>query len=55
MDFAKFSDAMWQRHAHPLSVWSRLLSTPLAFVPLWNRSWKQRLVVGVDCQGKDEN
>ncbi|USQ81948.1 hypothetical protein NF556_09995 [Ornithinimicrobium faecis] len=31
---------MFQRHAHPFSAWSRLLSTPLLLVPLWTRrSW----------------
>lgn len=30
---------MFQRHAHPVSAWSRLLSTPLLLVPLWTRRW----------------
>lgn len=30
---------MFQRHAHPFSAWSRLLSTPLLLVPLWTRRW----------------
>lgn len=38
-------DAMWRRHANSWSVWTRLLSTPLAFVPFWNRSWKQGAAV----------
>ena len=32
-------DRMFQRHAHPFSAWSRLLSTPLLLVPLWTRRW----------------
>jgi hypothetical protein len=30
-----------KRHSNPLSVWTRLLSYPLVFVPFWNRIWKQ--------------
>lgn len=36
---------LWGRHANPLSVWTRLLSTPLAFAPWWNHSWVQGLGV----------
>jgi hypothetical protein len=41
----RVSEIMWRRHANPLSVWSRLLTTPLVFVPFWNRSWRQGLGV----------
>lgn len=34
-----FYARMFQRHAHPFSVWSRLLSTPLLLVPLRTRRW----------------
>lgn len=34
-----FYARMFQRHAHPFSAWSRLLSTPLLLVPLWSRRW----------------
>lgn len=30
---------MFQRHAHPFSAWSRLLTAPLLLVPLWTRRW----------------
>ena len=30
---------IFQRHAHPFRAWSRLLSTPLLWVPLWTRRW----------------
>ena len=33
------SARMFQRHAHPFSAWSRLLTTPLLLVPLWTRRW----------------
>ena len=45
IDISKLSDTMWRRHAHPMSIWTRLLSTPLAFLPFWNRSVKQGLGV----------
>jgi hypothetical protein len=41
-DFAKRA---WKRHSNPWSVWTRILSHPLVYVPFWNRSWKQGGVV----------
>lgn len=41
MNLSSLSDAMWRRHANPWSIWTRLLSTPLLYLPFWNRSWKQ--------------
>lgn len=37
---------VFQRHAHPFSAWSRLLSTPLLLVPLWTRRWWLYLPIG---------
>ena len=37
---------MFQRHAHPVSAWSRLLSTPLLLVPLWTRRWWLYVPIG---------
>ncbi|MFK5636115.1 DUF6653 family protein [Ornithinimicrobium sp. LYQ103] len=37
---------MFQRHAHPFSAWSRLLSTPLLLVPLWTRRWWLYVPIG---------
>lgn len=37
---------MFQRHAHPISAWSRLLSTPLLLVPLWTRRWWLYVPIG---------
>jgi hypothetical protein len=45
MNRAKISEAIWRRHANPWSVWTRLLSTPLVYVPFWNHSWSQGLAV----------
>jgi hypothetical protein len=42
----RFYAWMFQRHAHPLSAWSRLLSTPLLLVPLWTRRWWLYLPIG---------
>lgn len=38
---------MFQRHAHPFSAWSRLLTAPLLLVPLWTRRWWWYLPIGV--------
>ncbi len=35
----------WERHSNPLSVWSRVLTNPLVYVPVWNRSWRQGVPV----------
>ena len=32
------SDKVWSRHTNPLSVWTRIASTPIPFVILWFRS-----------------
>lgn len=32
---------IFARHSNPWSAWTRLLSAPLVFVPVWNRSWRQ--------------
>lgn len=37
---------LFQRHAHPLSAWSRLLSAPLLLVPTWTRRWWLYLPLG---------
>lgn len=37
---------MFQRHAHPFSAWSRLLTTPMLLVPLWTRRWWLYLPIG---------
>ncbi|WP_324651115.1 DUF6653 family protein [Georgenia sp. H159] len=42
----RYYTRMFQRHAHPVSAWSRLLSTPLLLVPLWTRRWWLFLPIG---------
>jgi hypothetical protein len=41
------TEKSWKRHSNPWSVWTRILTYPLAYVPVWNRSWKQGVAVGV--------
>jgi len=45
-DVTIHTEKSWKRHSNPWSVWTRILSYPLAYVPVWNHSWKQGAVVG---------
>jgi hypothetical protein len=38
---------VFSHHSNPWSAWTRLLSVPLVFVPIWNRSWRHGAIVGV--------
>ena len=38
---------VFRHHSNPWSAWTRLLSVPLVFVPIWNRSWREGAIVGV--------
>ena len=42
---AAFIERLWKRHSNPWSVWTRILSYPLVYVPFWNRNWKQGAAV----------
>ena len=33
------SDAVWERHANPLSVWTRYPCLPLLALAIWSRVW----------------
>lgn len=46
MSWRKVKRAVFARHCHPLSAWSRWASTPLMLVPVWRRSWQDAAVVG---------
>lgn len=35
----RMDDAAWERHANPLSVWSRVAALPLLVLALWTRAW----------------
>jgi hypothetical protein len=41
------SQRTWRRHSNPWSVWTRILSYPLVYLPFWNRSLKQGVAVAV--------
>jgi hypothetical protein len=36
---------VFRYHSSPWSAWTRLLSVPLVFVPIWTRSWRQGAIV----------
>jgi hypothetical protein len=38
---------VFRYHSNPWSAWTRLLSVPLVFVPIWTRSWRQGAILGV--------
>jgi hypothetical protein len=38
---------VFRHHSNPWSAWTRLFSAPLDFVPIWNRSWRQGVILGV--------
>ncbi|MCE7028406.1 DUF6653 family protein [Jiella avicenniae] len=35
----RMDDATWERHANPLSVWSRVAALPLLAFSVWTRVW----------------
>jgi hypothetical protein len=43
---AIMKERTWERHSNPWSVWTRVLSYPLVYLPVWNRSWRQAISVG---------
>ena len=38
---------VFRYHSNPWSAWTRLLSVPLVFVPIWTRSWREGAIVVV--------
>src|ERR687895_2211239 len=36
---------IFRHHSNPWSAWTRLLSVPLVFVPIWTRSWKHAILI----------
>lgn len=45
MTLAGIRRYVFARHSHPVSAWSRLLTTPLLMVPFWTRAWGPSLAV----------
>jgi hypothetical protein len=39
--FGGIKRKVFARHSNPWSAWTRWASTPLVFVPVWNRRWSQ--------------
>ena len=33
------TDAVWERHANPWSVWTRYAGLPLLILAIWSRGW----------------
>ena len=42
---AIMKEQTYERHSNPWSVWTRVLTNPLVYVPVWNRSWRQAIFV----------
>jgi hypothetical protein len=42
---AIMKEQTWERHSNPWSVWTRVLTNPLVYVRVWNRSWRQAISV----------
>ena len=38
---------IFRHHSNPWSAWTRLLSVPLVFLPIWTRSWREGAIVVV--------
>lgn len=45
--FARLRRAVFARHSNPWSAWSRWLTAPVVLVPVWTRSRRHAVVVGV--------
>ena len=43
---AIMKEQTWERHSNPWSVWTRVLTNPLVYLPVWSRSWRQAVLVG---------
>jgi hypothetical protein len=46
VNWRKVKRAVFARHCHPLSAWTRWASTPLVLVPVWRRNWRDAAVIG---------
>jgi hypothetical protein len=47
MVIARVRRAIFARHAHPLSAWSRWATTPLVLLPVWTRRRSHALTVAI--------
>lgn len=46
VDWRRVKRAVFARHCHPWSAWTRWASAPLMLVPVWRRSWRDAALVG---------
>ena len=46
-DWQQVKRAVFARHSNPWSAWTRWASAPLMLVPVWRRSWRDAVLVGV--------
>ena len=46
VDGSRIQRWVFSRHAHPVSAWSRWISTPLIVVPFWTRRWSTVVPIG---------
>jgi uncharacterized protein (DUF2062 family) len=44
---ARVRRAIFARHCHPWSAWTRWASTPLTLVPVWTRRWSHAALIGL--------
>jgi uncharacterized protein (DUF2062 family) len=44
---ARVRRAIFARHCHPWSAWTRWASTPLTLVPVWTRRWRHAVLIGL--------
>ncbi|WP_197283775.1 DUF6653 family protein [Mycobacterium sp. Marseille-P9652] len=44
---ARVRRAIFARHCHPWSAWTRWASAPLILVPVWTRRWREAALVAL--------
>jgi uncharacterized protein DUF6653 len=47
LSVARIRRAIFARHCHPWSAWTRWASTPLPLVPVWTRRWSHAVLVAL--------
>jgi len=50
MGLLNMTDETWEKHANPLSVWTRMITLPFLVLAIWSRvwiSWYAWIIVGI--------
>ncbi|WP_369805821.1 DUF6653 family protein [Mycobacterium sp. 1165178.9] len=47
LSVARVRRAIFARHCHPWSAWTRWVSTPLILVPVWTRRWAHAMWIAL--------